>query len=83
MPEVEKVAEAIVWLKSTEMPETEHERNTYYITLKDGDKKVIFKLHVHADKTIVAEPYVVHEYDYDHPDLYEEDEQEEDEGNYY
>ncbi len=69
---------ATIWLKATDMPDTEKERNTYYITLRDGDKETIFVLRVHADGTIIAEPYSVNEYDYDvHYGDEEEEEEEE------
>jgi hypothetical protein len=60
--------EVTIWGTSTDMPGTQFERKTYRMILRDGEKEVKFNLQVHADGTIVAEPYVVHEYDYDELD---------------
>jgi hypothetical protein len=63
--------EATIWATSTDLAGSEFERKTYFITLKDGDKTTQFSLQVHADKTIVAVPYVPADYnytDYDYDD---------------
>ena len=80
--------EAILWQKVIDMPATEHERKSYYITLYDGEKEIPFILRLSADGTMVAEPYVNHEYDYDahhyDDDEYDDDEyDDEDDDSYY
>jgi hypothetical protein len=73
--------EATIWATSTDMAGSEHERKTYFIKLVDGDTETKFSLQIHADKTIVAVPYVDVDYNYydyddwgdDDDDVWEED----------
>jgi hypothetical protein len=66
-----------IWGTSTDMAGSEHQRKTYYITLRDGDTETKFSLQVHANKTIVAVPYVAADFNYDQYDWGDEDEDDE------
>jgi hypothetical protein len=78
-----KPAEMIISQTIIEMPGTEYERRSYYTTLKDNEKETRFIFRLSADGMMVAEPYVEHEYDYDHHYDEEDEDDDEDDDSYY
>lgn len=53
------------WSTATDIPGTNYERKTYFLTIQDGDRRIEFSLqHFPADNRIVAEPYQPADYDY-------------------
>jgi len=72
--------EARIWATSTDLAGTDKERKQYFFILDDGEKRIQFVLHVHADGLIRAVPYAEPDYDYtqyddedDYESIYYED----------
>lgn len=80
--EVATSPEMTIWQTATDMNGSQFGRKSYYVLLRDGSAETRFIFRLHADGRIEAEPYVVHEYDYDY--LYDNsDDDEEDEEDFY
>lgn len=72
-------ATARCWATHTDLPDSEMERKKYYVIISDAGKPDLNIIIVRGPgASIVVEPYVTHEYDYDQYD----DEEEEDEDDY-